>query len=468
MLSRFNYSRLSPNSFWTKTSLYKTISESDFTNHNWQSKNTLNNNTIMNIADTPSKFWSDVSRSQSSSTMSIKITPYIISLINWNDPYNCPIRKQFLPVKSTVESDHPLLKLDSLNEQTDSPVDGLIHRYNDKVLFLTSSICPVYCRFCTRSYSIGKNTESVNKKKFIPGKSRYEKIYDYIEKHEEIEDVVISGGDTYMLPAHTLFELGKRLLSIEHIRRIRFATKGLSVMPMKILSDNSWFESLVKLNNLARDQYKSIAIHTHINHPNEITYITKNAAEKLYKANIHVRNQSVLLRGINDNIETMYELIKYLSYINIQPYYVYLHDMVSGAEEFRTSLHFAVELEKLLRGCTAGFNMPQFIVDLPNGGGKRLVSSFDSYDRQTGISIFRSPQITRRKLEQSKTSTDLFFYFDPLRSISEKYQNYNATQFTELVNEQIINSQKNSRSVMPEKNILLKCEPNTNFRFKSI
>ncbi|CAF4160737.1 unnamed protein product, partial [Adineta steineri] len=132
-----------------------------------------------------------------------------------------------------------------------------------------------------------------------------------------------------------------------------------------------------------------------------------------------VRNQSVLLRGINDNIETMYELIKYLSYINIQPYYVYLHDMVSSAKEFRTFLHFAVELEKLLRGCTAGFNMPQFIVDLLTGGGKRLVSSFDSYDRQTGISIFRSSQITQRKLEQSKKSTDLFFYFDPLRNISE-------------------------------------------------
>ncbi|CAF0897089.1 unnamed protein product [Adineta steineri] len=115
----------------------------------------------------------------------------------------------------------------------------------------------------------------------------------------------------------------------------------------------------------------------------------------------------------------MYELIKYLSYINIQPYYVYLHDMVSGAKEFRTSLHFAVELEKLLRGSTAGFNMPQFIIDLLTGGGKRLVSSFDSYDRQTGISIFRSSQITQRKLEQSKKSTDLFFYFDPLRKISK-------------------------------------------------
>ncbi|UJR19408.1 hypothetical protein I4U23_022538 [Adineta vaga] len=351
--------------------------------------------------------------------MAIKITSYLISLLNWNDPYNCPIRKQFLPVHSTIENDHPLLKFDSLNEQINSPVDGLIHRYNDKVLFLTSSICPAYCRFCTRSYSIGKNTEILNKKqKFIPGKSRYEKIYNYIEQHEEIEDVVVSGGEVYLLPAHTLFELGKRLLSIEHIRRIRFATKGLSVMPMKILSDNDWFQSLVKLNEFARNQFKSIAIHTHINHPNEITYLTKLAADKLYKSNIYVRNQSVLLR----------------------------------AEEFRTSLYRAIELEKLLRGSTAGFNMPQFVVDLPNGGGKRLVSSFDSYDRQTGISIFRSPQIT----QQNRENSNLFFYFDPLRKISNEYQNYNAKQFIPLLNEQILNldNQNNSQSITSNRQIM--------------
>jgi len=297
-----------------------------------------------------------------------------------------------------------MMKLDSLNEQRDSPVSGLIHRYPDKVLFLTTSLCPVYCRFCTRSYSIGTNTETVNKIKFIPGKSRFDKIFEYIEEHDEIEDIVISGGDVYLLPGYLLLNLGKRLLDIEHVRRIRCATKGLSVMPMKILSDHAWFQSLVTLSQLAREQSKSFAIHTHINHPNEITYVTKNAADKLFQNNIHVRNQTVLLRGINDDFKTMYELIKYLSYINIQPYYVYLHDMVSGADEFRTTLGSVIELEIELRRSTAGFNMPQFIVDLPDDGGKRLVSSFETYDRHTGISTFRSPQIRNR------TKNDLFFY----------------------------------------------------------
>jgi len=408
MSSRFIYSRLYPNAFWTNLSFYKDVIESKFLNHNWQQRETLDATKIVRLATNSTQFWSDFREALTKSTMSVKVTPYIASLIDWNDPYNCPIRKQFIPVQSTAEPDHPMMKLDSLNEQRDSPVSGLIHRYPDKVLFLTTSLCPVYCRFCTRSYSIGTNTETVNKIKFIPGKSRFDKIFEYIEEHDEIEDIVISGGDVYLLPGYLLLNLGKRLLDIEHVRRIRCATKGLSVMPMKILSDHAWFQSLVTLSQLAREQSKSFAIHTHINHPNEITYVTKNAADKLFQNNIHVRNQTVLLRGINDDFKTMYELIKYLSYINIQPYYVYLHDMVSGAEEFRTTLGLAIELEKELRGSTAGFNMPQFIVDLPDGGGKRLVSSFETYDRHTGISTFRSPRIRNR------SKSDFFFYFDPV------------------------------------------------------
>ncbi|CAF0881575.1 unnamed protein product [Rotaria sordida] len=366
--------------------------------------------------------------------MSVKVTPYIASLIDWNNPYNCPIRKQFLPVRSTAEPDHPMLKLDSLHEQEDSPVPGLVHRYPDKVLFLTTSICPVYCRFCTRSYSIGLETEAIKDKvKLIPSASRFKKIYDYIEHHDGIEDVVISGGDTYLLPWDVLLDLGKRLLAIEHVRRIRCATKGLSAMPMKILTDNKWFETIVSLSQLARAQSKTFAIHTHINHPQEITYVTKAAADKLYKANVHIRNQTVLLRGINDDFDTMHTLIKYLSYINIQPYYVYLHDMVRGAEEFRTTLAEAIDLEKELRGSTAGFNMPQFIVDLPGGGGKRLVSSYETYDRDTGISIFQSPRIAERKSDHNILRTNLYCYFDPLRSVSSEHQHNGVNEFIKLV-----------------------------------
>lgn len=245
---------------------------------------------------------------------------------------------------------------------------------------------------------------------------------------------MISGGDTYLLPGHVLLQLGKRLLAINHIRRIRCAAKGLSVMPMKILSDHQWFESVATLSQLARAQPKSFAIHTHINHPNEITYATKEAADKLYKANVVVRNQSVLLCGINDNFKTMHELIKYLAYMNIQPYYVYLHDMVSGAEEFRTTLASAIELEKELRGSTAGFNMPQFIVDLPGGGGKRVVSSFELYDPDTGISAFRSPRVEeRRDAIRDGRNRDLFFYFDPLQSVARKHQQNGANEFMRLI-----------------------------------
>ncbi|CAF1302877.1 unnamed protein product [Rotaria sp. Silwood1] len=434
MLTRFIYSRLHPNPFWTNVLFYENVTDKDFLDHNWQLRNTLNAKTIVNLLKNFPDFYSDFQRAQSKSTMSVKLTPYIASLIDWNNIYNCPIRKQFLPVHSTAEPDHPMLKLDSLHEQQNSPVPGLVHRYPDRVLFLTTSICPVYCRFCTRSYSVGSETEIIkNKAKLIPSKSRFEKIYDYIEQHDEIEDVVISGGDTYLLPWNVLLDLGKRLLNIEHVRRIRCATKGLSVMPMKILNDKEWFDAIVLLNQLARAQSKTFAIHTHINHPKEITYVTKAAADKLYKANVHVRNQTVLLRGINDNFHTMHELIKYLSYINIQPYYVFLHDMVYGGEEFRTTLAAAIDLEKELRGSIAGFNMPQFAVDMPGGGGKRLVSTFEAYDRDTGISIFQSSRIMERKSDRDKLGSNLYFYFDPLRSVSSKHQHKDVSEFINLV-----------------------------------
>lgn len=164
--------------------------------------------------------------------------------------------------------------------------------------------------------------------------------------------------------------------------------------------------------------------------------MTRDAADKLFKAHVHVRNQSVLLRGINDDFKSMHELIKYLSYINIQPYSIYLHDMLSGAEEFRTTLASAIELEKQLRGSTAGFNMPQFVVDLPASGGKRLVSSFETYNRDTGISVFRSPRMEEsRNTYRNGTKKDLFFYFDPLHTVTTKHQQNGVDEFVKLIGE---------------------------------
>ena len=160
-----------------------------------------------------------------------------------------------------------MLKLDSLHEQADSPVEGLTHRYRDKALFLPLTSCPVYCRFCTRSYAIGGDTEGVEKLRLSSTLSRWEKAFAYIASQPELEDIVVSGGDTYNLKAEHLRLIGERLLAIPHIRRIRFATKGLCVMPQKILSDHAWVDALTSVVELGRRQHQDVVVHTHFNQP---------------------------------------------------------------------------------------------------------------------------------------------------------------------------------------------------------
>lgn len=196
-----------------------------------------------------------------------------------------------------------------------------------------------------------------------------------------------------------------------NIQRIRFATKGLAVMPMKIISDNKWVDALTEVVALGRKLHKQVAIHTHFNNAQEITMISKLAMDKLFERGMVVRNQSVLLRGVNDTSEKMQLLVKRLSYINIQPYYVYQHDMVKGVEDLRTSVQTAIAIEKDVRGITAGFNTPTFVVDAPGGGGKRCIHSHEYYNPETGISVYTAPSVKPGKY---------FMYFDPLHSLSEE------------------------------------------------
>jgi lysine 2,3-aminomutase len=150
---------------------------------------------------------------------------------------------------------------------------------------------------------------------------------------------------------------------------------------------------------------KEVAVHTHVSHPSEITWITERATRRLYSEGVTVRNQCVLLRGVNDNAQLLRHLVKRLSYINVQPYYVYQHDLVPGVEDLRTTLATTIAIEKEVRGCTAGFNTPSFMLDAPGGGGKRVVHSYEHYDRTTGVSVFRSPNIDENAV---------YLYFDPI------------------------------------------------------
>ncbi len=243
--------------------------------------------------------------------------------------------------------------------------------------------------------------------------AEWQAVFAYVAAHPEIEDVVISGGDAYQLAPKNITLIGESLLAIPHVRRMRFATKGLAVMPMKILSDPAWVNALAGVVDHGRKLGKEVVVHTHFNHPNEISEITQRAAAALFERGIYIRNQTVLMRGVNDDAATMLLLVKRLEYLNIHPYYVYMHDLVQGVEDLRTTIQTALDIEKSVRGATAGYNTPTFICDTPGGGGKRDVHSFEFYDRSTGISVWTAPSVKPGKF---------FLYFDPLDTLAPEMQ----------------------------------------------
>jgi lysine 2,3-aminomutase len=401
--------------FWQRIPAYRTVDEATFLDHSWQAKNTITNpqKLLATVQDlVPQSFYDDVAEGFHRAPMSIRVSPYLLSLIDWSEPYNDPLRRQFIPIASRLLPDHPKLTLDSLHEQADAPVPGLTHRYPDKALFLALDTCPVYCRFCTRSYAVGVDTDFVDKVSLKATEDRWERAFKYISERAELEDIVVSGGDSYQLKARQITLIGNRLLEMPNIRRIRFATKGPAVMPMKLITDDEWLDALTSVVERGRKLHKEVVLHTHFNHPNEITAITKRALDRVFERGIITRNQSVLQRGVNDQVETMQLLVKRLGHCQVHPYYVYVHDLVKGVEDLRTTLQTALDIEKAVRGVTAGFHTPTFVVDAPGGGGKRVAHSFEHYDRETGISVFAAPSV----------KPGFFLYYDPVDTLSPEIQ----------------------------------------------
>jgi lysine 2,3-aminomutase len=402
--------------FWRRIPAYAEISEPEFLDHRWQAKNSITN--IKKLLETlkglvSDAFIADAERGFERAPMSVRVSPYLLSLIDWNKPHEDPLRLQFIPLGSRLLPDHPKLDLDSLHERADMPVPGLTHRYPDKALFLALDTCPVYCRFCTRSYAVGIDTEEVEKFQLKVNADRWERTFAYIRSRPELEDIVISGGDVYQLRAEQITQIGETLLGIDHVRRMRFATKGPAVMPQKLLTDDAWTDALTGVVEHGRKLHKEVVLHTHFNNPREITEITRRAMNKLFERGITVRNQTVLQRRVNDDVETMRLLVKRLSYLNVHPYYIYVHDLVKGVEDLRTTLQTAIDLEKGLRGVTAGFNTPMVVVDAPGGGGKRDAHSYEHYDRTTGVSVYTAPAVH---------PGEHYFYFDPIHLLPPEGQ----------------------------------------------
>lgn len=397
--------------FWRAIPAYAEIDEATFLDHIWQGRRSVKTpeELLATIEDlVEPAFIEDARAGFDRAPMAVRVSPYLLASIDWTRPYDDPIRRQFIPLGSTALPDHPRLTLDSLHELEDSPVRGLTHRYVDKALFLPLQTCPVYCRFCTRSYAIGPDTEDIDKVTLGKTPKDWHDAFAYIASRPELEDIVISGGDAYGLAPRNITLIGESLLAIPHVRRLRFATKGPAVMPMKLLTDTAWTDALVNVVDAGRKLRKEVVVHTHFNNPNEISWITQKAMDVLFERGVTVRNQTVLIRGVNDDAATMSLLVKRLEYVNVHPYYVYMHDLVKGVEELRTSIQTSIDLEKHVRGLTAGFNTPQFICDAPGGGGKRDVHSYEHYDRENGIAVYTAPSVKPGKY---------FLYFDPIHTL---------------------------------------------------
>jgi len=276
-----------------------------------------------------------------------RINPYYLSLIR--EPHD-PIWRQCVPDEVELEDiDAPE---DPLNEDDMSPVPNITHRYPDRALFLVTSQCGLYCRFCTRKRKVGDSHKI--------SMSTLESAFNYLEQHTEISDVILSGGDPLMLTDAMLEKILIRLRTMKHIQVIRLGTKMPCVLPQRITP---------KLVNMLK-KYHPIYINTHFNHPWEITEESKTACAMLADAGCPVGNQCVLMKGVNDNADTMRELMKGLLAMRVRPYYIYQADLTKGANHFRTPLSVGLDIMDKLRGHISGLAVPQFVIDAPGGGGK--------------------------------------------------------------------------------------------------
>lgn len=287
-------------------------------------------------------------------TLRMAITPYYLSLIDPNNP-NDPVRRQAIPsIKETHQASADLL--DPLHEDEDSPVPGITHRYPDRVLFLITDMCSMYCRHCTRRRFAGQKDANV-------GLDLIQQGIDYIARTPQVRDVLLSGGDCLMVSDEVLESIIKRLRAIPHVEIIRLGSRTPVVCPMRITD---------KLVNMFR-QYHPIWLNTHFNHPNECTPEAFETCAKLANAGIPLGNQSVLLRGVNDDTRVMKKLVQRLVQMRVRPYYIYQCDLSMGLEHFRTTVSKGIEIIENLRGHTSGYAVPTFVVDAPGGGGKTPV-----------------------------------------------------------------------------------------------
>lgn len=347
---------------------YPKTSIKDWNSWTWQIKNSIC--TAERLKEIFGESYENVISSLPENHLPFRITPYFASLLSRFAPDH-PLFRTMIPAKEELmigdgEKDDPL------NEENDTPVPHIVHRYPDRVLFTVTGACAAYCRYCTRSHMVA------NKNKSHVSTKSWDRAIQYIADNKQIRDVLISGGDPLTLSDSRLEYLLSKLRAIQHVEIIRIGTKIPVVLPMRIT------KNLIKIIR----KYHPVMMSLHFSHPDELSIETQEACKRLADGGIPLGSQSVLLKGINDQVETFTKLNHELLKVRVRPYYIYQCDPIPGSAHFRTGVKKGIEIIKGLRGFTSGYAVPYFVIDAPGGGGKipLLPESIKSVNKE-GITL---------------------------------------------------------------------------------
>src|SRR3954462_12990439 len=423
---------------WRRLPGWRDVTAAEWESAQWQRAHCVKN--VKQLRDVygdllDDSFYADLERDQEEqATMSILLPPQMVNTMvpdvvpTTEAMYADPVRRYMLPVLSdrdAVWASHPHSSRDSLHEAEMWAVEGLTHRYPTKVLAELLPTCPQYCGHCTRMDLVGTSTPAVTKLK-LAGRpvDRYDAMIDYLRRTPGVRDVVVSGGDVANLPWRQLEAFVARLLEIENIKDIRLATKALMALPQHWLQDEVR-SGMERLSTAARERGTSLAIHTHVNAAQQVTPLVAEATRAMLDAGVRdVRNQGVLMRGVNTSTKQLLDLsFALLDGAGIMPYYFYLCDMIPNAEHWRTSVAHAQGLQHGLMGYHPGFATPRIVCDVPFVG-KRWVRQLESYGTVRGISYWTKNYRTSIEADDADALSRPYPYYDPIDSLPAEGQQW--------------------------------------------
>ncbi len=435
---------------WTRFPGWRDVTPAQWEDAQWQRVNCVKN--IKQLRDLmgdllQERFYADLERDQAErATMSMLVPPQMMNTMvaATADPmpaagadftaafYADPVRLYMLPVFSDRRTDwpsHPYATRDSLHEHDMWAVEGLTHRYPTKVLAEMLPTCPQYCGHCTRMDLVGNSTPQVAKLK-LAGKpvDRYAAMLDYLQRTPQVRDVVVSGGDVANMPWKNLEAFLDQLLRVDNIRDIRLATKALMGLPQHWLQPDV-VEGIERVAKTAHERGVSLAIHTHVNNAASVTPLVAKASRTMLEVGVRdVRNQGVLMRGVNDSADQLLDLCFALQDgAMITPYYFYMCDMIPFSEHWRVSLAEAQHLQHAIMGYLPGFATPRIVCDVPFVG-KRWVHQVESYDRELGMSFWRKNYRTSIEAADTEAISRDYVYYDPIYTLPESGQQWWRSQ----------------------------------------